>query len=203
MIVCDGIIQARHRNTEAAEEFLTPGAAYEFTIDLWETCIAFNAGHRIRVDISSSNYPRFDANSNTGEPFNRATHTVAATNTIYHDVSHPSRLLVRMTGPDTDGNGIPDYADTDGDGLPDDFEWKIILDDPSDAIATLADVRGEDDYDHDGYSNAEEYANHTDPTVPISNMPVVGHVVGPALLLALVATALIAFARRRQVLSQR
>jgi putative CocE/NonD family hydrolase len=101
MLVCDGIIRARHRNTQAADELLTPGEVYAFTIDLWETCIAFNTGHRIRVDISSSNYPRFDANPNTGEPFNQATGTAVATNTIYHDADHPSHLLLRVTGPAT------------------------------------------------------------------------------------------------------
>jgi len=77
---------------------MIPGKVYEFTIDLWETCIAFNAGHRIRVAISSSNYDRFDVNSNTGEPFNKHTHMVSATNNIFHDAAHPSHVVLPITG---------------------------------------------------------------------------------------------------------
>jgi hypothetical protein len=126
MLVCDGIIRARHRNSMRYEELMVPGTIYEFEIDLWETCIAFNAGHRIRVTISSSNYDRFDINPNTGEPFNKHTHTVPATNTIYHDVSHPSHILLRVTSPDSNRDGMPDVTDRDKNGLPDDFEWLIM-----------------------------------------------------------------------------
>ncbi len=97
MIVCDGIVRARHRNTMGKEEFLTPNTAYEFTIDLWETCIAFNTGHRIRVAVSSSNFDRFDVNPNTGEPFYRHTHLISATNTIFHDAERPSYVLLPVT----------------------------------------------------------------------------------------------------------
>lgn len=97
MLVCDGIVRARHRNTMRKEELLTPGQPYEFTIDLWETCIAFNAGHRIRVAISSSNFDRFDVNPNTGEPLYRHTHTVSATNTLLHDPDHPSHIVLPVT----------------------------------------------------------------------------------------------------------
>ena len=163
MLVCDGIIRARHRNTQRYSEFMTPGTVYEFEIDLWDTCIVFNAGHRIRVAISSSNYPRFDANPNTGEPFNEHTHTVPATNTLYHDAAHPSHILFRVTGPDSNGDGVPDPADVDNDGLPDTFEWPIINYDPDDAVAALADVLPGDDFDQDGYTNAEEYIHGTNP----------------------------------------
>ena len=98
MIVCDGIVRARHRNSMRKEAFMIPGKVYEFTIDLWETCIAFNAGHRIRVAISSSNYDRFDVNPNTGEPFNKHTHMVPATNTIFHDATRPSHVVLPITG---------------------------------------------------------------------------------------------------------
>jgi len=97
MLVCDGIVRARHRNTPRYAEFLTPGQIYEFEIDLWETCIAFNAGHRIRVALSSSNYDRYDVNPNTGEPWNQHTHMESATNTIYYDAQHPSHILLRVT----------------------------------------------------------------------------------------------------------
>ena len=92
-----GIGRARHRNSSRYEELITPGQIYEFEIDLWETCIAFNAGHRIRVSLSSSNHDRFDVNPNTGEPWNQHTHMQSATNTIYHDAQHPSHILLRVT----------------------------------------------------------------------------------------------------------
>jgi putative CocE/NonD family hydrolase len=164
MNVCDGIIKARLRNSMSVEELMVPGTIYEFEIDLWETCIAFNAGHRIRVEISSSNYPRFDANPNTGEPFNQHTYTVPATNTIYHDADHPSRILFRVTGPDSNDDGVADIADIDTDGMPDDFERLIIQFDTEDDIDTIEDVLPDDDFDDDGYTNYEEYLNGTDPT---------------------------------------
>jgi len=172
MLVCDGVIRARHRNTMRYDEPMVPGTIYEFEIDLWETCIVFNAGHRIRVALSSSNYPRFDPNPNTGEPFRRDTHTVPATNTIYHDAAHPSHILLRATGPDSTTDGIPDIADLDSDGLPDSFEWRIINFDPDDDIRTLQDIRGEDDFDGDGYSNYDEYRHGSDPTQPTPALPV-------------------------------
>jgi predicted acyl esterase len=92
MLVADGIVQARHRNSLEHEELLTPGNVYEFTIDLWSTAILFAPGHKIRVSISSSNYPRFEINPNTGEPFGNSTHTVIAHQTIYHDTEHPSAI---------------------------------------------------------------------------------------------------------------
>src|SRR5260370_24450573 len=62
----DGIIRARFRESFYHEKMLTPNAATEFTIDLWSTSNLFQAGNRIRVEISSSNFPRFDRNQNTG-----------------------------------------------------------------------------------------------------------------------------------------
>ena len=182
MLVCDGIIRARHRNTTRYDELMVPGTIYRFEIDLWETCIAFNAGHRIRVNISSSNYDRFDANPNTGDPWNEHTHTVPATNTIYHDAAHRSRMLLRVTGPDSNADGWPDVADLDGDGLPDDFEWRIINFDPEDGIVGLEDVRGEDDFDGDGLSNYDEFRYSTDPTQETPPVPVFGLVLALAIL---------------------
>jgi len=164
MNVCDGIIRARLRNSMTTEELMVPGTIYEFEIDLWETCIAFNAGHRIRVEISSSNYPRFDANPNTGEPFNQHTHTVPATNTIYHDAAYPSHILFRVTGPDANDDGVADIADLDEDGMPDLFEQLIIDFNTGDGIDTIDDVLPGDDFDGDGRTNYDEYVNGTDPT---------------------------------------
>jgi putative CocE/NonD family hydrolase len=90
----DAIVRARYRNSQEKAELMSPGEVYKFTIDLWATSNVFLAGHRLRVEISSSNFPRFDRNMNTGEDQARATRMMKATNTIYHDRAHPSALVV-------------------------------------------------------------------------------------------------------------
>ncbi len=94
MLVLDGVVSARFRESTAKAEMMTPGKVYEFNIDLWSTSIIFNKGHRIRVAISSSNYPRFEANPNTGEPRTEKSKTRVATNTIYLDRSRPSHIVL-------------------------------------------------------------------------------------------------------------
>jgi putative CocE/NonD family hydrolase len=73
---------------------MTPGQVYKFTIDLWSTSDVFRKGHILRLEVSSSNFPRFDRNMNTGEEQETARKSVPATNTIYHDAAHPSALLL-------------------------------------------------------------------------------------------------------------
>ena len=73
---------------------MKPGAIYAFTIELYPTSMLIKAGHRLRLDISSSNFPRFDINSNTGEPLNDNRRTRIATNTIYFDPAHPSQVVL-------------------------------------------------------------------------------------------------------------
>jgi hypothetical protein len=90
----DGIIRARFRNSLEREELMTPGTVYEFTIRLYPTSNVFKAGHRIRLDISSSSFPRFDINPNTGEQLNSHRRMQTATNTIYHDRAHPSHVVL-------------------------------------------------------------------------------------------------------------
>jgi uncharacterized protein len=90
----DAIVRARYRDSQEKPELLSPGEVYKFTVDLWATSNVFLAGHKLRVEISSSNFPRFDRNLNTGEDQARATRMTKATNTIYHDRSHPSALVV-------------------------------------------------------------------------------------------------------------
>jgi putative CocE/NonD family hydrolase len=90
----EGIIRARYRNSQAAPEFLNPGQIYEFHIDLWSTSNVFQKGHRIRVEISSSNFPRFDRNLNTGDSAAVSGRFVSAANVIYHDAGHPSALIL-------------------------------------------------------------------------------------------------------------
>jgi len=90
--VADSIIRARYRTSREKSELMTPGQVYEFTIEMYPTSLVFKKGHRIRVDISSSNFPRFDVNPNTGEPLNRNRRWAVATNSIYHDPQHPSHI---------------------------------------------------------------------------------------------------------------
>jgi hypothetical protein len=90
----DGILRARFRGSLEKQELMTPGRVYEFTIKLYPTSNVFKAGHRIRLDISSSNYPRFDVNPNTGEPLNGHRRLVIATNTVHHDKAHPSHVIL-------------------------------------------------------------------------------------------------------------
>ena len=94
----NGILRARYRNFQGEPELLEPGRAYRLEIDMWATANRFKAGHRIRVDVSSSDFPRFERHSNRagdGPP-------VVALQTVYHDREHPSHLLlpvVSVTGP--------------------------------------------------------------------------------------------------------
>jgi putative CocE/NonD family hydrolase len=92
--LCDGIIRGRYRESTAKQRLLSPGQSYEFTIDLWPTSNVFVKGHRIRVEISSSNFPRFDRNLNTGGRFGYETEMRTANQTVYHDRAHPSHILL-------------------------------------------------------------------------------------------------------------
>ncbi len=73
---------------------MTPGEIYQVRIRLPPTSNLFSAGHRIRLDISSSNFPRFDLNPNTGEPMGRHTHTMVAHNIVHLDREHPSKVVL-------------------------------------------------------------------------------------------------------------
>ena len=92
--LADGILRARYRAGKTAPALLTPGEPTQITIDLGATSNLFRAGHRIRLEVSSSNFPRFDRNPNTGGVFAHDATVVRATQTILHDASHPSRLLL-------------------------------------------------------------------------------------------------------------
>lgn len=94
MIVLDGIIRARHRNTMEKSELMEPGKIYEFEIDLWSTSLVFSPGHHIRIAISSSNSPRFEPNPNTPKPSGTNDQAKVATNTIYLDATRPSHILL-------------------------------------------------------------------------------------------------------------
>ena len=73
---------------------MTPGTVYPFTIKLYPTSNVFKRGHRIRVDLSSSNFPRFDVNPNTGEPLNNNRRWLTAVNTVCHERDHPSAIML-------------------------------------------------------------------------------------------------------------
>ena len=90
----DSIKRARFRDGFASEELMTPEEVYELQIELPPVSNRFVKGHRIRVDISSSNFPRFDVNPNTGEPIGRHTRTQKATNTVYMDRDHSSHIVL-------------------------------------------------------------------------------------------------------------
>jgi putative CocE/NonD family hydrolase len=94
MNVTDGILRARYRDSPSRPEPMTPGEVYEFVIRPYPTANRFKAGHRIRIDVSSSNFPRFDVNPNTGEPLGRHRRTVAADNSIHHEAAHPSHVVL-------------------------------------------------------------------------------------------------------------
>jgi putative CocE/NonD family hydrolase len=92
--VADSIVRARYRESLQQARPLTPGQPYEFTIEMYPTSLVFKRGHRIRLDISSSNFPRFDVNPNTGDPLNRQRRWATAENAVWHDPAHPSRILL-------------------------------------------------------------------------------------------------------------
>ena len=90
----EGILRLRYRNSQEKPELANPGQTYPITVDLWATSNVFLAGHKLRLEVSSSNFPRFDRNLNTGEEQSRATRMIKATNVIYHDKAHPSALIL-------------------------------------------------------------------------------------------------------------
>jgi uncharacterized protein len=90
----EGILRLRYRNSQDKPELANPGETYHIAVDLWATSNVFLAGHKLRLEVSSGNFPRFDRNLNTGEEQARATRMAKATNAIYHDKAHPSALIV-------------------------------------------------------------------------------------------------------------
>ncbi len=91
----EGILRAIFRESTAGEpKPITPGQVYEYKIDLWSTSNVFLKGHRIRLEVSSSNFPRFDRNLNTGKSAADSSDFVKATNTVLHDGEHPSALIL-------------------------------------------------------------------------------------------------------------
>ncbi len=92
--LADGIIRARYRLSRSVAALLSPGEVTRFSIDLWATSHVFQPGHRIRVEIASSNFPRFDRNLNTGADQATSTHMQTAEQTVFHDARYPSHILL-------------------------------------------------------------------------------------------------------------
>jgi hypothetical protein len=104
MLILDSVIRARYRDSLINEKLMHPGQKYEFEIDLGDTSQLFKAGHRIQVDISSSNFPIRDRNTNTGHALyiiDTAADAIVAQNTIYHDAKHPSYIVLPIVKPKT------------------------------------------------------------------------------------------------------
>lgn len=96
IILTEGILRARYRNSSMEPELLEPDAVYEVRLNLWATANVFLPGHRMRLEVSSSNFPRFDRNSNTGGVIagESAEQYRTAVNRIFHDATRPSHLLL-------------------------------------------------------------------------------------------------------------
>jgi uncharacterized protein len=92
----DGILRGRYRKSLSKPEMLKPGSINEFRIDAGVTGNVFVKGHRIRIEISSSNFPRFDRNPNTGRPIATETELRPASQTVYHEKTHESYLLLPL-----------------------------------------------------------------------------------------------------------
>ncbi|MGA8440055.1 MAG: CocE/NonD family hydrolase [Candidatus Sulfotelmatobacter sp.] len=90
----EGILRMRYRVSPERASLMNPGQIYEISLDLWATSNVFLRGHSLRLEISSSNFPRFDRNLNTGEEIKFARTFVSASNTILHDAQHPSSLVL-------------------------------------------------------------------------------------------------------------
>ncbi len=97
--ISDSIKRLRFRNGYDREELVSPDEVVKLTIELYPTANVFKAGHRIGIEISSSNYPRFDVNPNTGEPIGRQTHTRTALNTVHHNAEYASSVELSVIPP--------------------------------------------------------------------------------------------------------
>lgn len=92
--LCDGIKRARYREAGCGAQLLEKNKVYHYEIDCWSTSNVFGKGHRIRVEISSSNFPRFDRNPNTGHPFGVNAELQKAQQEVYHNEKYPSHIIL-------------------------------------------------------------------------------------------------------------
>ncbi len=94
MWVCDGILRARYRNSLEREELMVVGQIYRFEVDMWATAQMFQAGHRLRVKVTSSAFPWYDRNLNRGGPFGEEVRGQVAVNMIFYDALQPSHVVM-------------------------------------------------------------------------------------------------------------
>jgi len=94
----DGIIRARYRDRVlgGSPSSIEPGRPYEYEIDLWSTSNVFKTGHRIRLQVTSSSFPRWNRNPNTGHPFGADAELAVAQQTVFHDRERPSYILLLL-----------------------------------------------------------------------------------------------------------
>jgi putative CocE/NonD family hydrolase len=97
--LCDGMVRLRYRDGFDAERVVTPGQVYEVEIAMWDTCVRLPAGHRVRVEIASSAFPKHDANLGTGGDMITETDGVVARNRLWHTPARPTRLLLTAVVP--------------------------------------------------------------------------------------------------------
>jgi len=103
MNLTDGVLRVRYRDSWERPSLMSPGRRYAIVIDVFPTSNLFRQGHRIRLDISSSNFPRFDANPNTGEPEGRARTQRVARNRVYVGGRHASQVILPVIPARTQG----------------------------------------------------------------------------------------------------
>ena len=90
----DGMVRARFRDSASEPSPIAPGRIYAYAIDLWATSHLVRSGHRLRIEISSSNFPRFDRNPNTGVPIGQGVRLKTARQQIHHSTDHPSHVVL-------------------------------------------------------------------------------------------------------------
>jgi putative CocE/NonD family hydrolase len=126
MLVADGIIRARYRDSMATPELMEPGEVYTITFDIGNIDYLFGAGHSVRLDISSSNFPKYDRNLNTGGVLYKESTWVVAENTIYHDACNPSYIMLPVV-PDWEVSELllGSAKNTDGRTMPVKFSLRV------------------------------------------------------------------------------
>jgi putative CocE/NonD family hydrolase len=102
MLIEYGVQRARYRDSETHPTLIEPGRTYRYNIHVWPTSNLFKAGHRIRIEISSSNFPMYDRNPNTGHAFAQDTALQIADQTIFHDDDHPSSVTLPIVEDEQD-----------------------------------------------------------------------------------------------------
>lgn len=104
--ICDGMVRARFRlGYDVPERFLTPGETVRYEIDMWSTSHTFLTGHKLRLEVTSSAFPRYDRNLNTGGAIATGTEMAVAVNTVYHSPEQASHLILPVV-PVSDKDGL-------------------------------------------------------------------------------------------------